>query len=111
MIGQFGRHNDRVAPAPNRTLGNGNITEKRAGALRVAPVKASLGLIWGGAIRLHPLAPNVPMVIGEGILAVLGGRLSAGQSRRGPAAATRSPARGDRRGPKRRGKEWFGSRQ
>lgn len=31
----------------------------------VEPVKASLGPVWGGAIRLHPAAPEI--VIGEGI--------------------------------------------
>ena len=34
---------------------------------RVEPAKASLGPIWGGAIRLEPLAMGVPLVIGEGI--------------------------------------------
>jgi putative DNA primase/helicase len=33
----------------------------------VTPVKASLGPIWGGAIRLHDLDPDRPLVIGEGI--------------------------------------------
>lgn len=31
------------------------------------PAKASLGPIWGGAIRLAPLEPGKPVVIGEGI--------------------------------------------
>jgi putative DNA primase/helicase len=34
---------------------------------RVEPAKASLGPIWGGTIRLHPLAADKPLVIGEGI--------------------------------------------
>jgi hypothetical protein len=34
---------------------------------RVEPVKASLGPVWGGAIRLDSLRPDVPLVIGEGI--------------------------------------------
>ncbi len=34
---------------------------------RVEPAKASLGQTWVGAIRLHPLALGVPLVIGEGI--------------------------------------------
>jgi putative DNA primase/helicase len=33
----------------------------------VEPAKASLGPVWGGAIRLDPLAADVPLVIGEGI--------------------------------------------
>jgi hypothetical protein len=33
----------------------------------VEPVKASLGPVWGGAIRLDSLRPGVPLVIGEGI--------------------------------------------
>ncbi len=33
----------------------------------VDPVKASLGSIWGGAIRLSPHDPDKPLVIGEGI--------------------------------------------
>lgn len=33
----------------------------------VEPVKASLGPIWGGAIRLSPIVPNMPVVIGEGV--------------------------------------------
>jgi putative DNA primase/helicase len=34
---------------------------------RVEPPKASLGPIGGGAIRLDPIAPNTPLVVGEGI--------------------------------------------
>ena len=34
---------------------------------RIEPVKASLGSFWGGAIRLHALAADTPLVIGEGI--------------------------------------------
>jgi putative DNA primase/helicase len=34
---------------------------------RVAPVKASLGPIWSGAIRLNEVADGRPLVIGEGI--------------------------------------------
>jgi putative DNA primase/helicase len=33
----------------------------------VEPAKASLGPIWGGAIRLDPHKPHVPLIIGEGI--------------------------------------------
>jgi putative DNA primase/helicase len=33
----------------------------------VEPVKASLGPIWGGAIQLHPIEPDKPLVIAEGI--------------------------------------------
>jgi len=33
----------------------------------VKPAKASLGPVWGGAIRLDPLKPHVALVIGEGI--------------------------------------------
>jgi putative DNA primase/helicase len=31
------------------------------------PVKASLGPVWGGAIRLMPIEPDKPLIIGEGI--------------------------------------------
>ena len=31
------------------------------------PAKASLGPIWGGAIRLHAIEPEKPLVIGEGV--------------------------------------------
>jgi phage/plasmid primase-like uncharacterized protein len=34
---------------------------------RSEPAKASLGPIWGGAIRLDPIDPNVPLLLGEGI--------------------------------------------
>ena len=34
---------------------------------RVEPPKASLGPIWGGAIRLDTFAPELPLVVGEGI--------------------------------------------
>jgi putative DNA primase/helicase len=33
----------------------------------VEPVKASLGPIWGSAIRLHTIEPDKPLLIGEGI--------------------------------------------
>lgn len=33
----------------------------------VEPAKASLGPVWGGAIRLQPIEPDKPLVIGEGI--------------------------------------------
>jgi phage/plasmid primase-like uncharacterized protein len=36
-----------------------------AGKADVEPAKASLGTVWGGAVRLHPLADK--LVIGEGI--------------------------------------------
>ena len=38
-----------------------------AGKAEVEPTKASLGPVWGGAIRLHPHDPGGPLVIGEGI--------------------------------------------
>ena len=38
-----------------------------AGKADVEPAKASLGVVWGGAIRLHAHDPNRPLVIGEGI--------------------------------------------
>lgn len=42
----------------------------------VEPAKASLGPIWGGAIRLRPLDANKPLLIGEGIeTAASAGRL------------------------------------
>jgi putative DNA primase/helicase len=34
---------------------------------RVEPPKASLGPVWGDAIRLHPVRTGTPLVIGEGI--------------------------------------------
>ena len=34
---------------------------------KVEPVKASMGLVAGGAVRLHPHDPGRPLVIGEGI--------------------------------------------
>jgi hypothetical protein len=34
---------------------------------RAEPAKASLGPVWGGAIRLDSPRPDVPLVIGEGI--------------------------------------------
>ena len=34
---------------------------------RVEPPKASLGPTWGGAIRLDTFAPELPLVVGEGI--------------------------------------------
>jgi putative DNA primase/helicase len=33
----------------------------------VEPAKASLGQIWGSAIRLDPLNPDLPLVVGEGV--------------------------------------------
>jgi putative DNA primase/helicase len=42
----------------------------------VEPAKASLGRIWGTAIRLHPPEADLPLVIGEGIeTAATAGRL------------------------------------
>ena len=38
-----------------------------AGKAAVEPAKASLGVVWGGAIRLHPHDSARPLVIGEGI--------------------------------------------
>jgi len=47
-----------------------------AGKADVTPAKASLGPVWGGAIRLDPLAPE--LVVGEGIeSAASAGRLLA----------------------------------
>jgi putative DNA primase/helicase len=37
------------------------------GKANVDPVKASLGPIWGGAIRLDDHDPNLPLAIGEGV--------------------------------------------
>jgi phage/plasmid primase-like uncharacterized protein len=33
----------------------------------VEPARASLGPVWGGAIRLHPFAPDKPLILGEGV--------------------------------------------
>ena len=38
-----------------------------SGQADVEPAKASLGPVWGAAIRLHPHDPDRPLVIGEGI--------------------------------------------
>ncbi len=38
-----------------------------SGKADVEPTKASLGAVWGAAIRLHPHDPDRPLVIGEGI--------------------------------------------
>jgi putative DNA primase/helicase len=38
-----------------------------SGKANVEPPRAALGPIWGGAVRLDPLDPGKPMVIGEGI--------------------------------------------
>ncbi len=63
------------------------------GKATVEPTKASLGPVWGGAIRLHPAVAEHPLVIGEGIeTAASAGRLmgcpawaaiSAGNMRKG----------------------------
>jgi putative DNA primase/helicase len=37
------------------------------GKANVTPQKASLGPLWGGAIRLQPYEPGKPLIIGEGI--------------------------------------------
>ena len=37
------------------------------GKATVEPTKASLGPVWGSAIRLDPVAADKPLVIGEGI--------------------------------------------
>jgi putative DNA primase/helicase len=37
------------------------------GKANVTPAKASLGPLWGGAIRLQPYEPGKPLLIGEGI--------------------------------------------
>ena len=37
------------------------------GKANVKPAKASLGPVWGGSIRLHPIVAEYPLVIGEGI--------------------------------------------
>ncbi len=43
----------------------------------VEPAKASLGPVWGGAIRLEELVDGLPLVIGEGIeTAASAGRLT-----------------------------------
>lgn len=47
------------------------------GKAKVEPAKASLGPVWGGAIRLEPLDHACPLVIGEGIeTAASAGRLT-----------------------------------
>jgi putative DNA primase/helicase len=47
-----------------------------AGKAKVDPVRASLGAYWGGAVRLAPLDPALPLVVGEGIeTAASAGRL------------------------------------
>ncbi len=38
-----------------------------SGKAKVDPVRASLGPYWGGAVRLDPLDPELPLVVGEGI--------------------------------------------
>jgi putative DNA primase/helicase len=53
----------------------------------VEPAKASLGPVWRGAIRLHPLAAGKPLVIGEGIESAA----SAGRLRKRVAAAQGDP--------------------
>jgi putative DNA primase/helicase len=37
------------------------------GKANITPSKASLGPLWGGAIRLQPYEPGKPLIIGEGI--------------------------------------------
>jgi putative DNA primase/helicase len=44
----------------------------------VEPVKASLGPIWGGAIRLQPIEPDKPVVVAEGIETAASGGLLMG---------------------------------
>jgi phage/plasmid primase-like uncharacterized protein len=41
--------------------------ERDGSKARVEPSKASLGSVWGGAIRLDPLVSDVSLVVGEGI--------------------------------------------
>jgi phage/plasmid primase-like uncharacterized protein len=44
----------------------------------VEPAKASLGPVWGGAIRLQPIEPDKPLIVAEGIeTAASAGRLLA----------------------------------
>ena len=72
---------------------------------RVEPVKASLGPIWGGAIRLTPMEADKPLIIGEGIETVASAGCLMGlpawaanqrrQLSQGPSVAARSSARGD----------------
>lgn len=37
------------------------------GKANVTPEKASLGPLWGGAIRLQPYEPGKPLIVGEGL--------------------------------------------
>ena len=53
----------RVTVAVHRTY----LRADGTGKADVEPTKASLGPVWGGAIRLHPHDPDRPLVIGEGI--------------------------------------------
>ena len=47
-----------------------------SGKAKVDPPRASLGPLWGGAVRLDPFDPDQPLVIGEGIeTAASAGRL------------------------------------
>lgn len=51
----------------------------RTGAkARIEPAKASLGPVWGGAIRLDPIRPDMPLVLGEGIETAASAGLLAG---------------------------------
>ena len=54
---------DGVPVAVHRTY----LTPDGRGKAKVTPDRASLGPIWGGAIRLHDPTPDGAIVIGEGI--------------------------------------------
>ena len=66
-----------VTDVTGASLGIHRTFLSRAGAkATVEPAKASLGPVWGGAIRLHSVVPDTPLVIGEGIeSSASGGRL------------------------------------
>ena len=57
-----------VSDAAGKPLGIHRTYLARDGAkARVKPAKASLGQVWGGAIRLHPNITGTALIIGEGI--------------------------------------------
>ena len=71
---QFNRHGASLGRTPLAHLrfffvrSDGNPSRSRDGRkATVTPVKASLGPIWGGAIRLQDPDPGQSIVIGEGI--------------------------------------------
>ena len=59
----------RVQDAAGETIGVHRTYLRRdgSGKAEVEPAKASLGRIWGGAIRLQPHQPGLALIVGEGI--------------------------------------------